>query len=531
MNILDYLVVGIYLTGLLGMGFMWRSQHSEQDYFLGGKSLGWFPLTLSTMATQLSAISFISAPAFVGMREGGGLQWLAYEFAVPLAMILVALVIMPALYRAGVVSIYDFLERRYGRATRFLVSIVFQIVRAFGTGIMVYAVSIILQAMFNVPMWMSIVIVGIITLIYSTSGGMKAVVYGDVIQMVLIFIGLILVAIFGLQQLGGADVFWQTVSAERFNAVNVSAFGFDNDEFGLIPMIFGGFVLYASYYGCDQTQAQRAMSAKNVSDVKKLLFANGILRFPLVLLYCITGLIVGVVVQNSPDLMAQIPADKPDYMMPIFILAHMPNGIIGILLVAILSAAMSSLSSTVNSLAAVTLEDLNTLGVIDSSNDDNNVAHARYVSLFWGVVILVLSLFADAIAPTVIEAINKVGSALYGPILGVFLLAMTKNRVTGLGVNVGLLAGMLLNLYLWLFQPQIFWMWWNFIGLVVTVGLAMMVSFVQSTPLVEPALARDIDDQQNTKNRKYTGILIGFFLLIVTVSAVIGELGQQLASS
>lgn len=364
MNILDYSVVVIYLIGLLGMGFMWRSQHSEQDYFLGGKTLGWFPLTLSTMATQLSAISFISAPAFVGMREGGGLQWLAYEFAVPLAMILVALVIMPALYRAGVVSIYDLLERRYGRSTRFLVSVVFQVVRAFGTGIMVYAVSIILQAMFNVPMWVSIVIVGIITLVYSTSGGMKAVVYGDVIQMGLIFLGLILVAFFGLQELGGADVFWQSVDPERFNPVNVSAFGFNNDEFGLIPMIFGGFVLYASYYGCDQTQAQRAMSAKNVHDVKKLLFANGILRFPLVLLYCITGLIVGVVVQNSPELMAQIPADKPDYMMPIFILAHMPNGVIGILLVAILSAAMSSLSSTVNSLAAVTLEDLNTLGLL-----------------------------------------------------------------------------------------------------------------------------------------------------------------------
>ena len=529
MNILDYIVVVVYLAGLLGMGYLWRSQHSEQDYFLGGKSLGWFPLTLSTMATQLSAISFISAPAFVGMREGGGLQWLAYEFAVPLAMILVALVILPALYKSGVVSIYDFLERRYGRSTRYLVSFVFQIVRSFGTGIAVYAVCIILQAMFDMPMWMSIIVVGIITLVYSTSGGMKAVVYGDVIQMVLIFLGLILVAIFGLKELGGAEVFWQSVDPDRFNAVNVSAFGFSNDEFGLLPMIFGGFVLYASYYGCDQTQAQRAMSAKNVHDVKKLLFANGILRFPLVLLYCITGLIVGVVVQNSPEMMAQIPPDKPDYMMPIFILQHMPNGVIGLLLIAILSAAMSSLSSTVNSLAAVTLEDLNSLGIIDSSDDDKNVVHARYVSLFWGVVILILSFFADSIAPTVIEAINKVGSALYGPILGVFLLAMTKNRVSGFGVNLGLLSGMFLNLYFWVFQPQIFWMWWNFIGLVVTVSIAMLSSVLYSGAAIEPVVGRDVTVSTRAENLRFAGILAVFFIAIVVVSSVIGEFGKGMA--
>lgn len=531
MNALDYIVVVVYLAGLLGMGFMWRSQQSEKDFFLGGKNLGWFPLTLSTMATQLSAISFISAPAFVGMREGGGLQWLAYEFSVPLAMILVAWLILPALYRSGVVSIYDFLERRYGNSTRYLVSFLFQIVRSFGTGIMVYAVCIILQAMFDMPMWMSLLVVGIITLVYSTSGGMKAVVYGDVIQMILIFVGLILVAIFAMAELGSAEVFWESVDPARFDAVNVTAFGFSNDEFGLLPMIFGGFVLYASYYGCDQTQAQRAMSARSISDVRKLLFANGVMRFPLVLLYCITGLIVGVVVQNSPELMAQIPADKPDYMMPIFILEHMPNGIIGLLLVAILSAAMSSLSSTVNSLAAVSLNDLNALGVIDSSDTQKSVIHARYASLIWGVVILVLSFYADSIAPTVIEAINKVGSALYGPILGVFLMAMFRNKVTATGANVGLLAGMFLNLYLWIFEPQIFWMWWNFIGLIVTVGVAFAVSQMTNQNGVFAALG-ETESTHDTKDfsvRHLSLILVTVFVVIVAISWIISIAGRSLA--
>ncbi|MEL7130048.1 MAG: sodium transporter, partial [Pseudomonadota bacterium] len=131
MNTLDYIVVGTYLMALIGFGYVLRQQNSEQDYYLGGRELGWFPLTLSVMATQLSAISFVSAPAFVGLREGGGLQWLTFELAVPLAMLLVMFVIAPPLYRAGVVSIYDFLDQRFGRSTRLFVSLSFQIVRSF----------------------------------------------------------------------------------------------------------------------------------------------------------------------------------------------------------------------------------------------------------------------------------------------------------------------------------------------------------------------------------------------------------------
>lgn len=130
MNNIDYTIAAIYLIGLLLMGFVLRKQTSKQDYFLAGRSLGWKPLSLSIMATRLSAVSFISAPAFVGLREGGGLVWLSYELALPLAMLLLLYWILPALYRSGVVSVYDFLEQRFGRSTRLLISMVFQISRS-----------------------------------------------------------------------------------------------------------------------------------------------------------------------------------------------------------------------------------------------------------------------------------------------------------------------------------------------------------------------------------------------------------------
>ncbi|MEL7113863.1 MAG: sodium transporter, partial [Pseudomonadota bacterium] len=313
MNTFDYLVVGTYLIALIGFGFLLRQQNSEQDYYLGGRELGWFPLTLSVMATQLSAISFVSAPAFVGLREGGGLQWLTFELAVPLAMLIVMFVIAPPLYRAGIVSIYDFLDRRFGRSTRLLISLSFQVVRSFSTGIMVYAIALILEAVLAIPLWQSVIAVGLITLIYSTSGGMKAVVYGDAIQMVLILGGILLVTGYAVADLGGIGSAIGEIDRDRLQAIDVNALGFSGDEFGLFPMLFGGFVLYASYYACDQSQAQRILSARNEGDMRRLLFANGLLRFPIVVLYCFAGLVISASFFNDPELLAKVPTDKPDY--------------------------------------------------------------------------------------------------------------------------------------------------------------------------------------------------------------------------
>ena len=142
------------------------------------------------MATQLSAISFISAPAFVGLKSGGGMQWLTYEFGVPLAMAFLMIALIPSLYKSGVVSVYEYLEKRFDSSSRLLISIVFQISRSVATGVMVYTMSLILQASLNIDFWISILIIGAITLVYSFQGGMKAVIWGDVIQMIILFLGI-----------------------------------------------------------------------------------------------------------------------------------------------------------------------------------------------------------------------------------------------------------------------------------------------------------------------------------------------------
>ncbi|MBU2977612.1 sodium/solute symporter [Alteromonas sp. C1M14] len=475
MTWLDYSIVGAYLVGMLVLGLMFRHQHSGKEYFLGGRTLAWPALALSVMATQLSAISFISAPAFVGLREGGGLIWLSYELALPLAVIIMLWRLLPTLHNAGVVSVYDYLEQRFSRSTRLLISAVFQISRSFATAIMIYAIALILQGTMGIDQFYAILMIGVITLIYSSMGGMKAVVYGDAIQMVLIVAGAAVCLWAGLEAAGGWQNVMAIIPAERLQAINTDTAGLDGNDFGLLPMIFGGVVLYASYYGCDQSEAQRSLSSHSITDLKKMLITVAFCRFPITALYCGTGLVIGAVVMSSPDIQAQIPADEPDWMMPVFIINYLPAGIVGILVVAILAAAMSSLSSAINSLAAVTTEDISRLTGA-KLDDKRYLKRARITGITWGLITLVLSLYAGNIAPTVIEAINKIGSVFYGPVLAIFLTGIHSRRISPLAANCGLILGVSINVFLWLSDSTLFWFWWNLIGFIVTVSTSALIS-------------------------------------------------------
>jgi SSS family transporter len=480
MNIFDYVIIGVYLLGLLVLGFYFQKQSGKSDYFLGGRTIGWKPLSLSIMATQLSAVSFISAPAFVGLREGGGLIWLSYEIALPIAMLLLLYKVLPYLHGCGVISVYDYLEQRFGLSTRLLLSFVFQISRSFATAIMIYAVSIILQGTIGLAFWQSLLCIGAVTVIYSLQGGMKAVVYGDAIQMLVIILGALGCLAFGLYHIGGFSNFLVLLDPDRLQAVDFNSTGFDGSSFGFWPMVLGGIFLYASYYGCDQSEAQRSLAAKNTQDLKKMIMAASFMRFPITLVYCSAGLVIGTLALNTPEFLSQIPANNPDWMMPIFIVNYMPNGVIGLLLVAILAAAMSSLSSAINSLSAVSVEDYCRFTKKQNSSQQYMVK-ARLAGLFWGIVTLCLAFFAGDIAPTVIEAINKVGSVFYGPIFACFLLGFASPRISGKHVNIGLLLGVGVNIMLWLFAQHIFWFWYNLIGFATAVLFAYLALLVMPT--------------------------------------------------
>ncbi|GAB3686134.1 sodium:solute symporter family transporter [Salinisphaera aquimarina] len=513
MTWLDVLVIVLYLAGFLWLGYRLKSHDDGQQFFLGDKSFGWFPLALSAAATQLSSASFISAPAFVGLKQGGGLIWLTYEFAVPLAMIFLIVCFFPTLYAAGVVSIYAFLERRFGGTTRVLLSLVFQFSRAFATSVMIYAVALILTYALGLPLWLTIVVIGLVTLIYCYQGGMKAVVYGDAIQMGLLLVGLVVCLVVGLQRLGGWQAFLQQVDPARLSAVNFHEYGLGGGNgFGFWPMVVGGLFLYASYYGADQSQAQRLLSARDMGTARKTLLANGLLRFPVTLCYCVMGLVLGTLATAHPAFGRMIPADNPDLLVPIFIRDYLPAGLTGLLIVAIFSAAMSSVSSAINSLSAASVEDLFARG--RELSDVRYMRLSKRASLFWGGLCIVLAFFTGHIAPTIIEAINKIGSVFFGPILATFIAAIMIRRINGIGANYGLISGVSVNILLWLAVPQLFWFWWNVTGALTTLAVAGAVSAVtrsRSVPVELPSPLLDLHWPSIT-------VLLLFFMAILGFS-------------
>ena len=560
MNWLDYTVIAIYLIGFIAMGYFFKDNKDSKDYFLGGKSLGWFPLSLSTMATQLSAISFISAPAFVGLKANGGMKWLTFEFAVPLAMIGIMFFIIPPLYKSGIVSIYEYLEQRFSKSTRKLISVVFQISRALGTGVMVFTMALIIQAVVGISFHYTLIIISVVTLVYSYQGGMKAVVWGDAIQMIILFAGLVICLIVGYSLLKDTGTF-NGFDPERLQVIDLNNFGFfSGDEYGFWPMLLGGLFLYLSYYGTDQTQAQRLLSARDEGTIKKLLMANGLLRFPVVLVYCIMGLIIGYLVSNIPEFYESIkettrihyPGEfaksgiKPDLMIPVFITNYLPNGLIGILMVGVMSAAMSSLSSTINSLSAVTIEDFFNSG-------EKKLSGKRYMFIskglvvFWGsVCILAAYLFGNS-QSTVIELINAISSLFFGPILAAFIIAIFFKKVNHIGMNVAIVTSVVVNLvfkylpeFVYLFSqgsfydgegsihsalaelgisnvPDLFWIWYNLTGFVIAVVMAVIVSKLTSKV---PAKTMELQYTFNSKEfmQKESVILLSFFVLILVFS-------------
>jgi len=245
----------------------------------------------------------------------------------------------------------------------------------------------------------------------------------------------------------------------------------------------GGLVLYISYYGVDQSQAQRTLSAINVAGAQRALVLNGVLRFPLTLAYAGLGLAIGAVALKHPGLREAVPANRLDLLVPRFIELYLPSGARGLLVAAILAAAMSSLDSALNSLSAATLRDF----VEPRVGPAKALRAGRWVTLAWGTLVVGFALSVGDMASSVVEGINRVGALFYGPLLAAFACGILDRRARGPAVLAGVAAGLATNLVLAsVLGDALFWMWWNITGLVV----ATVLTWVGSRFIAPPAPAQ-----------------------------------------
>jgi SSS family solute:Na+ symporter len=462
---LDALVVLGYLAAIVALSWaIARRQRTGEDYFLAGRAMGGAALGASILANQASAISLVGAPAFVALREGGGLRWLQYELAVPLAMLLLVAWLLPMLRSVEGSSIYAWAERRFGRGTRRALAAAFLLSRGLSLGVILYASALVVSAATGLGGTAALLAVGLLSVAYTGFGGIVADIWSDVLQLGLLFLGTAASAVY----LALRPEVLAAVPTER--AVAISAgLGLHGDSFALAPMLVGGLFLYLSYYGCDQSQAQRLLAARDDGAARRALLLTGLLRFPLVLTYCLFGLLLAGLLRADAGFAAALAGQPADSLVPLFITRELPAGLRGLLVAGILAAAMSSIDSALNSLAAVTLED-----VFGRPVGGQSVWIGRLTSFSWGLFAVGSALVFARAGSLVLELVNRIGSLFAGPLLGVFTLGLVAAGASGRSAVAGLGLGLGANAALAAWAPQVSWLWWNPAGWAVTVAVGLL---------------------------------------------------------
>ncbi len=481
MTSLDWTILIVYIILIIGMSWaIGRRQKSQEDYYLGGRAMPAWQIALSIVATQVSAISLIGAPAFIALRAGGGLVWLQYEFAVPLAMMLIMLILIPMYHLTRAITIYEYLEKRFGTATRISISAVFLLSRGLGSGVMLLATGIVTSVLLKWPLWETILLIGIISIIYTTFGGIKADIYSDIIQLFILWGGAFLTIALLWSLLDGQALSFLSADNPRLEVFNFQATGLgDGQTFAFWPMLIGGLFLYISYYGTDQSQAQRLLTTRTPRQAQKSAFINGLLRFPLVLTYSAVGVLLIPFLHLHPEFAAKMSGQRSDFLVPYFLIEYMPAGLLGILIAGFFAASMSSLDSAINSLSAATYRDflVKLFPCLDAIPNRRQIRLSRWLTIFWGIIATAFALRMIGGSETVLELVNKIGSAFYGPILAIFWLGMLTRSGRQTGALWGLSLGVGVNIFLWqFFGEKVSWLWWNVIGFAVGFAAGILIS-------------------------------------------------------
>lgn len=477
MTPLDYIVLGAYLLGSIAIGLLaGRKQEGADDYFLGRHKLPWPALAFSTVATETSALTVISVPA---TAYTGDLWFMQLAFGYFIGRTVVAWLILPLHFRRGATTTYAFLQERFGLTARRFASVLFLITRALGDSVRIFAASIPVTLLSGLPYWQSILITGAITLLYTYWGGLRAVVWVDVMQLILYVAGgFVAVWLLGQAVDGGWSAIMSALPREKLNVVHWDG-GFASGQW-LITGLVGGAVLSMASHGVDHLIVQRLMAAEDLSAARKALMGDAFIIIIQFALFLAIGL--GMFVYFGGREFA-----APDEVFPAFVIEAFPSGLAGLMIAGILAAAMSTLASSINALASSTTLDL--YAPLSGRRDDTQhlMRVGKVFTLVWGVVLVggaMLFRFASQGTPVVVVAL-EIASFTYGGLLGGFLLGMLSKRATEKDAIVGIGTAVAFMSVLWSVQQFgvvdrfLNGLWYALIGSIVTVGVGMLSSRVR----------------------------------------------------
>ncbi len=513
MALFDWLIILIYILIIISLSFfVGKKQNNQEDYYLGGKRLKYWQVGGSLVANQISAISLVGVPAFIAIKKNGGLKWLQYEIAVPLAMIFIIFFLLPVYRKYSKLTIYEYLEKRFNQNVRIIMSGIFLVSRSLATGVALLATSYVTAIAINIDIKATILLIGIISIIYTSLGGIKADIYSDIIQLIILWISSFVTIFILFKLLNGSLEFTQATQF-RLKIYDFSSTGFnDSNSFSFLPMLIGGLFLYISYYGCDQSQSQRLLTTKTEKEAKRALLLNSFLRFPLVLTYSAVGILILIFISKNSFFFQKIKDLPPDYLMPMFFKEYLPAGILGLVVSGVFAASMSSLDSAINSLSASLWDDMliKIKPGLRKLSDKKKILLSRIITIIWGFFTIGFAIVISNSSETVVEIVNKIGSVFYGPIAAVFTLGIFTKIKNNKSIIFSLSASVSLNIILWLFFKKLSWLWWNALGFSTGFMIPVLIYFINKKH-------NPIEIQINKSNHHYFIKLFLWFLIILII--------------
>ncbi len=484
---IDLLIVILYLAGITLFGLHFRSKEdSLRSYFLAERTIPWWAISLSMVAAETSTLTIISIP---GLAFTGDFGFLQLVVGYLIARVVLCVLFLPAYFHGEMLTAYQLIDRRFGPRLHKLTATVFLLTRAAAEGVRLFAISILIGIAIGTGDIPSIVIITVLTLLYTIKGGMAAVIWTDVMQM-FIYIGGSIAALWALgHQVPGG---WRLIHEAAHAAGKFTVFHFAlnlTTTYTFWTGLIGGCFLTMASHGTDQLMVQRLLAARSLRESRLALLSSWVIVALQFLLFLCVG--AGLYVYYTRVAPGQT-FPSADRIFPAFIVDHMPAGISGLIIAAVLAAAMSNLSAALNSLSSTTVVDFYMkLHPNAAARERSNIS--RVATLFWAVALCGLA-FISRGSKHVVEVGLSIASVAYGSLLGVFLLGTLTRRANEAGTIVGMIAGLGVNIVLWLqpapiavhfaglnaVLPRVAWTWYVVIGTAITVSVGYLSSLLLS---------------------------------------------------
>lgn len=471
---LDFAIIIAYLIGITAFGAHFRkSQHTLKDYFLGGRTVPWWAIALSIVSAETSILTIIGTP---GIAYNGNLGFLQVVFGYLLARVVISTVLLPHYFKGELYTAYQLIDRRFGSRLRRVTAASFLVIRGLAEGVRVFAISILVGIVLGTGELASVVLITILTLFYTFEGGMTAVIWTDVIQMCIYVAGALLGFGMLLRLVPGG---WpEVVSLAAANGDKFRIFDFTlslSKTYTFWAGLLGGMFLTTATHGTDQLMVQRLLAARDERDSRRALFASWLVVFFQFALFLVIGVMLFAYYRHFPP---SRPFPRSDAIFPTFIADHFPTVIAGIVVAAILAAAMSNLSAALNALASTSVVDFYKPYMAPGRSEAHYLRVSRFATLVWGGILVGVAMASAQWRTSVFEMGLSIASVAFGCLLGVFLLGVLTRRANEFGGIAGMIVGLGVMVFVWQWTST-HWTWYVPIGTATTFSVGYLSSLLR----------------------------------------------------